>query len=148
MLLGAAAPAVPLYVAGRMLGLLPSPRQASKEQNSAFGAAATGGAAADKSGALGAALADSTTSSSSSSGDSYKDGVGSKLTSSDLSSSRMSAETQPSPDDLARDAAAVAAKGLVPYMSWYFNQASRFTWWVHDVAIEPVLGSGSRGSRV
>jgi hypothetical protein len=52
-----------------------------------------------------------------------------------------------SSEELTREAAAVAGKGLVPYMSWYFSQASKFTWWVHDVAIEPVLGSGSKASR-
>jgi hypothetical protein len=31
---------------------------------------------------------------------------------------------------------------LLPFMSWYMNQAQSWTWIVHDAALKPVLGSG------
>jgi hypothetical protein len=128
VLLGAAAPAVPLYVAGRVLGLLPSGLEARKEEASPASPVASPNVDAQ--------------------GASSAEGSGRPRNSSSSSSigSNVGSPFQ-SPEELTREAAAVAGKGLVPYMSWYFNQASKFTWWVHDVAIEPVLGSGSKASR-
>lgn len=32
--------------------------------------------------------------------------------------------------------------GVVPFLSWYANQAQNMTWWVHDNVMSSVLGSG------
>jgi hypothetical protein len=31
---------------------------------------------------------------------------------------------------------------VLPFISWYMNQAQSWTWFVHDTALMPVLGSG------
>jgi len=34
--------------------------------------------------------------------------------------------------------------GLLPFLGWYMNTAQSCTWFVHDNALEPMLGSGCR----
>jgi hypothetical protein len=36
------------------------------------------------------------------------------------------------------------ADGLLPFLGWYMNTAQSWTWFVHDNALEPMLGSGCR----
>jgi hypothetical protein len=108
VLLAAAAPALPVYVAGRAMGVLPGPAPpaawgVSKRRNSS-----SNGVSEASSSSASAATA-----------------TGSKGSDSDSSGSSSSSDG-----------------GLLPFMGWYMNQAQNWTWFVHDTALKPVLGSG------
>jgi hypothetical protein len=121
ILLGAAAPAIPLYVAGRSLGLLPS-----KPPSSPGGAEQQQGVPQQQAGTQAAAAAG-----------------GAAATSEPVPDLPQLAA------DMAEEAAAAAARGGLPaYLSWYFNAASRATWLMHDYVLQPVLGSGSSTSKL
>ncbi|WIA28381.1 hypothetical protein OEZ86_010927 [Tetradesmus obliquus] len=112
VLLAAAAPAVPVYVAGRAMGVLPGPERG----------AGLGGA--QRRASQDSGLQEASTSSTQTSA---------------VSSSSSSSSSSRGVDD---ESSSSRDGGLLPFMSWYMNQAQSWTWFVHDAAIKPVLGSG------
>eukprot|EP00879_Flechtneria_rotunda_P010973 GHRR01011466.1.p1 GENE.GHRR01011466.1~~GHRR01011466.1.p1 ORF type:complete len:352 (+),score=125.71 GHRR01011466.1:318-1373(+) len=103
LLLTAFAPALPVYITGRALGLLPSPKAVSVSAEGRPRVQPTAEPPAKQ------ATAASTSSNNSAADSSSQE---------------------------------VKQYAMLPYLSWIINQAQDWTWWVHDNALEPILGSG------